>query len=97
MSGSQPTLEIDYPSDEAIVAPGHYAVRLSSSEALAEAEVSIDRGPWQPCRHACGFWWYDWRGGSPGSHAVAARGTTLTGETVNAVLRRFEVGVAARL
>ena len=97
MSAPLPRLEIDYPPEEATVAPGHYAVRVSASEPLIEAEVSVDRGPWQPCRHACGFWWHDWSGGAAGEHSVAARGTTRDGRTVNGVLRRFAVGTAARL
>ncbi len=87
----RPTIEIDYPSQDEAVAPGHYTFRISSSEALVEAEISIDRGPWQPCRHACGMWWYDWRTDGAREHQVAARGTTRGGEPVNSHFRRFSV------
>jgi hypothetical protein len=84
------TIEIDCPAAEEIIAPGHYSFRISSSEALVEAEISIDRGPWKPCRHACGLWWFDWNG-ERGEHQVAARGTTRGGDAVNSHFRRFKV------
>ena len=85
----KPLLDIDYPpADETITAPT-YTFRISSTEALIEAEISIDRGPWQRCRHACGLWWYDWSGYGPGTHTVAARGTTRSGDTANSTFRRF--------
>lgn len=87
----RPTIEIDYPGQDESVAPGHYTFRISSSEALVEAEISVDRGPWQPCRHACGMWWYDWETGGAREHQVAARGTTRGGEAVNSLFRRFSV------
>ncbi len=88
-------IEIDCPSSEERLLPGHYAFRISSSQALVETEISVDRGPWQSCRHACGFWWYDWRA-REGEHQVAARGTTRDGEVVNSHFRRFSVATRAR-
>ena len=87
----QPTIELEYPASGEIVASSHYTFRLGSSEALAAAEISVDRGPWRSCRHACGLWWYDWAGYSAGAHQVAARGVTLDGRPVNSTFRRFEV------
>lgn len=82
-------IEIDYPAAAETIALGHYTVRVGASEPLVEAEVSIDRGPWRPCRHACGMWWYDWTGYSPGPHQIAARGISRSGEHANSTLRRF--------
>ena len=87
----QPKLEIEYPGGDEVVGSHHYAFRISSSEALSVAEISIDRKAWQPCRHACGFWWYDWTGYEAGEHHVAARGTTHDGRVLNSTFRRFEV------
>jgi hypothetical protein len=87
----QPKLEIEYPPSDEVVSSTHYAFRLAATEPLIEAEISIDRGAWQPCRHACGFWWYDWTGYGPGPHQVVARGTTRDGNAVNSTLRRFTV------
>ena len=87
----QPKLEIEYPASDETVASDHYTFRVSSTEPLIEAEISVDRGPWHPCRHACGFWWYDWTGYGSGAHQLAARGTMRDGRPVNSTLRRFSV------
>ena len=93
MSVSQPQLEIDYPtSGETVTAPT-YTFRVGATEPLIEAEISIDRGPWERCRHACGFWWYDWSSYGSGAHTVAARGTTRSGQTVNSTFLRFDVAL----
>lgn len=84
-----PRVDVDYPASGETIGLGHYTFRISSSEALAEAEISIDRGPWQHCRHAAGMWWYDWRDYGPGEHQVAVRGTTRGGQPVNSTFRRF--------
>ncbi len=87
----QPKLEVEYPPADEVVTSDHYTLRISSTEALVEAEVSIDRGSWQPCRHACGLWWYDWTGYGAGPHQVAARGIARDGRALNSMLRRFTV------
>lgn len=87
----QPKLEVEYPAADEVVTSAHYTFRISATEALVEAEISIDRGSWQPCRHACGLWWYDWTGYGPGPHQVAARGMSRDGRALNSTFRRFEV------
>ncbi len=87
----QPKIEIEYPPSDEVVSSAHYAFRIAATEPLIEAEISVDRGPWQPCRHACGFWWYDWTQYGAGPHQAAARGTTRDGRAVNSTLRRFTV------
>lgn len=89
----QSELEIDYPAGGETVSAPTYTFRVSATEALVEAEVSIDRGPWQRCRHACGMWWFDWSGYGSGTHFLAARGVTRSGATLNSNLRRFEVSL----
>jgi hypothetical protein len=89
----QAKLEVEYPAADEVVASVHYTFRVSATEALAQAEISIDRGAWQPCRHACGLWWYDWTGYGAGSHQVAARGETHDGRVLNSTLRRFDVAL----
>jgi len=87
----QPKLEVEYPAADEVVTSGHYTFRVGATEELVEAEISIDRGPWHPCRHACGFWWYDWTGYGPGPHQVAARGAARDGRALNSTFRRFSV------
>lgn len=89
-------LEIDYPSSGETVTSPTYTFRLGAGEPLVEAEVSIDRGPWQRCRHACGMWWYDWSDYEAGSHQLAARGVTRSGDAVHSTLRRFDVSLGRR-
>jgi hypothetical protein len=86
-----PRLDVEYPAADEVVASANYTFRISATEALVEAEISIDRGSWQPCRHACGLWWYDWTGYGAGAHQVAARGMARDGRPLNSTLRRFEV------
>lgn len=86
-----PRLDIDYPGDDEIVGSRHYAIRVGPAEPMVEVEVSIDRGPWNPCRHACGYWWFDWAGYGPGEHQIAARGTARDGRSANSTFRRFRV------
>jgi hypothetical protein len=86
-----PSLEIDYPAHDEAISSDHYTFRVSATVALIEAEVSIDRGPWRACRHACGLWWLDWSDCAPGAHQIAARGTAQDGRILNSTLRRFSV------
>jgi hypothetical protein len=87
----QPRIDIEYPGEGERVTSSQYTFRLGQDEELIEADISIDRGPWLPCRRACGFWWYDWTGYGAGTHQVAARGIARDGRTANSTLRRFEV------
>ena len=87
----QPKLEIEYPVSDETVVSGQYTFRVAATEPLVEAEISVDRGPWHACRHACGFWWYDWNGYGAGEHQLVARGTTRDGRALNSTLRRFTV------
>ncbi|MDE2142806.1 MAG: hypothetical protein KGL74_14735 [Elusimicrobia bacterium] len=86
----QAQIEIDYPAAGETIFLPNYTFRVSATAPLIEAEISVDRGPWERCRHACGLWWFDWKGYGPGTHTVAARGTTRDGQTVNSTFRRFE-------
>jgi hypothetical protein len=87
----QARLEIDYPNEGETVAAAGYTFRVGAEPRLAFAEVSIDRGPWLPCRQACGFWWYDWSGYGAGEHTIAARAVAQDGRTLNSTPRRFAV------
>jgi hypothetical protein len=65
---SAPT--IDYPTENEQIFPGHYAIRVSSS---GPVEVSINEGPWEVCREANGYFWFDWWPEKSGKFKIAVR------------------------
>lgn len=88
------TVYIDYPAKDEVINSSHYTFRLSVPEDVSYVEISVDRGPWQACRNACGFWWADWSDFQPGAHIVCARAVSREGEPVNSLIRRFTVAGA---
>lgn len=67
-----PAVTLDYPLPGEQVRPGHYAVRVAAKPEVS-VEVSVDGGPWQPCREAVGFYWFDWTPSEAGPHTLVAR------------------------
>lgn len=67
-----PVVTLDYPTPGERVRPGHYAVRVAAKPEVA-VEVSVDGGPWQPCREAVGYYWFDWTPSEAGEHTLVAR------------------------
>lgn len=63
---------LDFPQAGEKVLPGHYAVRVAAKPEVA-VEVSVDGAPWQPCREAVGYYWFDWTPATPGEHTLVAR------------------------
>ena len=66
-----PAVQLDYPQPGEAVAPGHYAVRVAAAPEVV-VEVAVDGGPWQPCREAVGYYWFDWTP-TLGDHTLVAR------------------------
>lgn len=67
-----PAVMLEYPQTGETVRPGHYAVRIAAKPEVC-VEVSVDGGPWQPCREAVGYYWYDWTPTEVGEHTLVAR------------------------
>ena len=65
-------LVIDYPQENEIINHPNNTIKIGTN-VNCKVEVSIDKGDWQPCRFAEGFWWYDWLNCSSGKHKIAAR------------------------
>ncbi len=82
-------LEIDHPHADEAVALSHYTFRMSGPETIAFMEISVDRGPWQSCRRACGYWWFDWTNYGAGPHQLVARGQNRDGSSIGSMPRRF--------
>ena len=84
-------VELDYPrQDEKITSPV-YVFRIGTSGDAERVELSINKGPWQPCRHAAGYWWYDWSGYLKGRHQAVVRTWTKSGQEVASAPRKFQV------
>lgn len=83
-------IQLDYPQlGETVVSP-QYTFRIGAEGAPA-VEISINDGPWQPCRESVGFWWYDWRPDASGPcTAVARRADGIPAQTAP---RRFQVAL----
>ncbi|MCX7956726.1 MAG: hypothetical protein N2643_02380 [Endomicrobia bacterium] len=66
-------ITIDYPKNlEVITHKQHYAIRIGTPN-IGIVEVSIDKGSFNRCRFAAGYWWYDWNNISEGTHTIIAR------------------------
>ncbi|OGR64248.1 MAG: hypothetical protein A2X31_13345 [Elusimicrobia bacterium GWB2_63_22] len=80
-AGSRATL--DYPERGEKITSPQYTFRVGVSGAVERVEVSINQGPWQPCRWSVGYWWYDWKGYGNGRYQAAVR-AMVKGERVTA-------------
>jgi hypothetical protein len=69
---AEAAVAVDFPAAGERVASREYTFRITA-RAEGEVEISIDEGPWLPCRRAVGFWWHDWSGYAAGEHSVSAR------------------------
>lgn len=65
--------QIDFPAQDETICSREYSLRISAPESSGNVDVSINQGPWLPCRKAAGHWWYDWSGYDAGEHEVIAR------------------------
>lgn len=74
-----PYIWIDFPTPNETLRGPVYVVRLGVGGATT-VELSIDKGPWLPCRHTSGYWWYDWSAIGAGKHTLVARMRTADGQ-----------------
>jgi hypothetical protein len=82
---------LDHPQQgEKITAP-RYTFRIGTLGAIARVELSLNEGPWQPCRHSVGYWWYDWSGYKAGRYQAVAKAWTKDGQVFVSELRNFQV------
>ena len=83
---------LDHPQQgEKITAP-QYTFRVGTFGGDVElVTISIDQGPWQPCRNSAGYWWYDWSGYTEGRYQAEAKAHTKDGQVVTSGLRKFQV------
>lgn len=84
-------LTMDYPADGAVIQGAEYIFRVSASSEAEAVEISIDQGPWRPCRWAAGYWWYDWEPEGAGRYQARARMRTADGLVDATPARYFRV------
>lgn len=67
-----PEISVEHPriGQRSYFPESEYQVLDASIEGL---EISIDDGPWQPCRRAGGCWSYEWTGYQPGRSQAVVR------------------------
>ena len=81
---------VDYPKNLENITARHYAVRMGASDCTG-VDISVNDQPWQPCRHAVGYWWFDWSDLQPGNHQLVARMHKRNGEYLISKRRRCKV------
>lgn len=87
--------EIEYPQqDETIISPT-YTFRVGAPAGAESVDVSIDQGPWRPCRNAAGYWWHDWYGYDDGEHEIIARTRGGKGRWLMSTPHEFMVATTA--
>jgi len=63
---------VDFPRESSTISGPYYSVRIGALEADT-VDVCINQGDWLTCRHAAGYWWYDWADFEPGEYQIVAR------------------------
>src|SRR5262245_39031412 len=87
----RPTL--DYPRQHEKIGSKHYSFRIGVPGMMKNVEIAINRGAWLACRHAVGYWWYDWSGFRPGKYQAVIRAQTADGDRIFSEPRDFIVEV----
>ena len=87
--------DIEYPQQgESVVSPT-YTMRVAAPAAVEALDLSIDQGPWLPCRKDVGYWWYDWSDYADGQHEIIARVRGHNGRWRMSAPREFLVATAS--
>ncbi|OGR87524.1 MAG: hypothetical protein A3J74_09835 [Elusimicrobia bacterium RIFCSPHIGHO2_02_FULL_57_9] len=90
---AEPEAVLDYPQEGEVIRSSQYTFRIGAPKHAQGVEICINHGPWQPCRQASGFWWYDWSDFKSGEYRVTARISSgkKTGKVGALTPRRFQV------
>ncbi len=85
---------LDYPQQgEKITAP-QYTFRAGTFGGDVElVTISINQGPWEPCRNSAGYWWYDWSGYAEGRCQAEVKARTKDGRVITSKPCKFQVAL----
>lgn len=78
---------VDYPKNLETLTSRQYTVRIGASDCTG-LDISVNDQPWQPCRWANGYWWFDWNNYTSGTHQLVARLHKRNGEYLISKRRR---------
>jgi len=88
---SEVSAVLDHPQQgEKITAP-RYTFRIGAVGAVERVEISLNEGPWQACRNAVGYWWYDWADYAAGRYQAVVKGQTKDGQAFTSEPCKFQV------
>jgi len=82
---------MDHPQQGEIITAPQYTFRIGTLGNIELVDISINQGPWQPCRNAAGYWWYDWEGYKTGRYQAEAKAQTRDGQVVTSGQCNFQV------
>jgi len=82
---------LDHPREGEIITAQYYTFRVGATGDIARVEISINAGPWQPCRNSVGYWWYDWAGYAEGRYQAAVRAQAKDGQVFTSEPCKFQV------
>lgn len=86
---------LDHPQQGETITSPQYTFRVGTAGDIERVAVSIDQGPWRPCRNSSGYWWYDWSGYTEGRYQAEAKAHTKDGRAVTSGLWKFQVAFGA--
>ncbi|OGR68184.1 MAG: transaldolase [Elusimicrobia bacterium GWC2_61_19] len=90
LTNTEEYVVVDHPKNLETITSRHYSVRIGASDCTG-VDISVNDQPWQPCRHAVGYWWFDWNNFQTGTHQLVARMHTRKGEYLISKRRRCKV------
>jgi hypothetical protein len=94
--GTTGEVSIDFPHASERIESKEYTFRIGT-KIEGSVDVSIDGGPWRPCRRSVGYWWFDWNSAmtkTKRQHRLLARVKTKEGEELQSQSRRFETALS---
>ena len=82
---------LDHPQQGQKITAPQYTFRVGATGPIELAAISINQGPWQPCRNSSGYWWYDWSGYTEGRYQAEVKVQTKDGRVVTSGPCKFQV------